>query len=284
MDLLNNKVAVITGGTRGLGLAIARAFAAEGAVVVVASRSQASVDAAVADITAMGAKAGGLVVDVSDLAQVKRLAEYAVQTFGKLDIWVNNAGIAGPYGPTLELTPEIFNQVIQTNILGVYHGSRTAMRYFVPQHSGKLINLLGHGYNGPVPFQNAYAPSKAWVRSFTKALAEENKPSGVGVYAFNPGMVLTELLTDVDVIAGSEEKLNHFPFIVRILAKPAEVPAQKAVWLASSASDGKTGLMVSMYSPWTFPVSFLRAGLGKLFRRPVPPPEIKIKSVPVAKD
>jgi len=284
MDLLKDKVAVITGGTRGLGLAIAQAFAGEGAAVVVASRSQASVESAVAELTARGGKAGGLAIDVSDLAQVKRLAEYASQTYGKLDIWVNNAGIAGPYGPTLELTPEIFYQVIQTNILGVYHGSRTAMHYFLAQRSGKLINLLGHGYNGPVPFQNAYAPSKAWIRSFTKALAEENKDSGVGVYAFNPGMVLTELLTDVDVIEGSEEKLKIFPFIVRILAKPAEVPAQKAVWLASSATDGKTGLLVSIFSPWAFPVGALREGLRKLFRRPAPPLEIKMKSVPAAKE
>jgi NAD(P)-dependent dehydrogenase (short-subunit alcohol dehydrogenase family) len=284
MNLLKDKVAVITGGTRGLGLAIAQAFAAEGASVVVASRSSASVEAAVVDITARGGKASGLAVNVSELAQVKHLADYAIQTYGKLDIWVNNAGVAGPYGPTLEFTPEAFYQVIQTNILGVYHGSRTAMQYFLPQHSGKLINLLGHGYNGPVPFQNAYAPSKAWIRSFTMALAEENKNSGVGVYAFNPGMVLTELLTDVDVIQGSEEKLKNFPFIVRILAKPAEVPAQKATWLASSATDGKTGLLVSIFSAWAFPVGALREGLRKLFKRPAPPLEIRMKSVPPAKD
>jgi glucose 1-dehydrogenase len=284
MNLLKDKVAVITGGTRGLGLAIARAFAAEGASVVVASRSQASVEAAVADITARGGKASGLAVNVSELAQVKRLAETAIQTYGKLDIWVNNAGVAGPYGPTLEFTPEAFYQVIQTNILGVYHGSRTAMQQFLPQHSGKLINLLGHGYNGPVPFQNAYASSKAWIRSFTMALAEENKNSGVGVYAFNPGMVLTELLTDVDVIQGSEEKLKNFPFIVRILAKPAAVPAQKVAWLASSATDGKTGLLVSIFSAWAFPVGALRQGLRKLFKRPAPPLEIRMKSVPPAKD
>ena len=126
------------------------------------------------------------------------------------------------------------------------------MRRFLDQGSGKLINLLGHGWKGPVPWQNAYSASKAWVRSFTLALAEETKQSGasgVGIYAFNPGMVLTELLTDVEVIEGSEEKLRRFPTIVRMWAKPPEVPAAKAVWIASAATDGKTGEIYNIFTP-----------------------------------
>ena len=111
----------------------------------------------------------------------------------------------------MDFTPDDFNKVVQTNILGVYNGSRTAMQHFIAQRSGKLINILGHGYNRPVAWQNAYGASKAWIRSFTLALAQETKDSGVGVFAFNPGLVLTELLTDVDVIAGSEERLKAFP-------------------------------------------------------------------------
>lgn len=279
MGILDGKVAVITGGTRGLGLAIAEAFAQAGAAVVVASRSQAAVDAAVQSIQAAGGRADGMPVDVANLKQVIALAEYAVAQFGRIDIWVNNAGTAGPYGPTLGNTPQEFTQVIQTNILGVYHGSRAAMEYFIPQHAGKLINILGHGYNGPVPWQNAYASSKAWVRSFTKALAEETKDSGVGVYAFNPGMVLTDLLTQVDVIAGSESKLKNFPTVVRMWAKPPEVPAQKAVWLASSATDGKTGLLVSIFSPWAMLGGALQELFRTLFRQPAAGPDIEMKVI-----
>jgi glucose 1-dehydrogenase len=280
MGLLDGKVAVITGGTRGLGLSIARALARVGASVVVASRSQEAVNTAVQLILAEGGKASGMAVDVARPEEVQGLAEHAVSHFGRLDIWVNNAGTAGPYGPTLDFDPKDFNQVVQTNILGVYNGSRTAMQVFISQHSGKLINVLGHGYNRPVPWQNAYGSSKAWVCSFTKALAAETKDSGVGVFAFNPGMVLTELLTNVDVIEGSEDRLKVFPTIVRMWAKPAEIPAEKVVWIASSATDGQTGRLISLFSPWLMLRGALKEGLRALLRKPAPDMNIRMKSIP----
>lgn len=276
MGNLQDKVAVITGGTRGLGLAIAKAYAAEGAAVVVASRSAEAVDQTVRDLADRGADARGRAVDVGRLEEVEALAELAVQAFGRIDIWVNNAGTAGPYGPTLEIGPQAFNQVVQTNILGVYYGARVALKHFLPQRSGKLINLLGHGFRNPVPYQNAYASSKAWVRSFTLALADETQGSGVGVFAFNPGMVLTDLLTNVEVVEGSQRRLDRFPAVVRLLAKPAEVPAQKAVWLASAATDGKTGLLVSLTSPLGMFARLLSAPL----HRSEAPVEIRIKTIP----
>lgn len=279
MGVLDGKVAVITGGTRGLGLAITQAFAQAGASVVVASRSQKSVDLAVQQINAASGRSVGMALDVSNLEQVEALAAYAVAQFGRLDIWVNNAGTAGPYGPTMGNLPQAFKQVVDTNILGVYYGSRTAMEHFLAQRSGKLINLLGRGYNGPVPWQNAYASSKAWVRSFTHSLAEETKDSGVGVYAFNPGMVLTELLTDVEVIEGSEHRLDRFPTVVRMWARHPDVPAQKAVWIASPATDGKTGLLISLLSPWTMLGGAMKEGFRLLRKQPANGPEIKVRTI-----
>lgn len=280
MGVLTGKVAVITGGTRGLGLGIAQAYAQAGAAVVVASRSQKSIDSAVQQINASGGKAAGMAIDVAHLDQMESLVKFALSNFGKLDIWVNNAGIAGPYGPTLGFYPQVFTQVIQTNIMGVYFGSRAAMDHFLTQKTGKLINILGHGYNKPVPWQNAYGASKAWVRSFTLALAEETKGNGVGVFAFNPGMVLTDLLTDVDVIAGSEDRLKVFPTIVRMWAKPPEVPAKKALWIASSATDGKTGLLVNIFSPWAMLAGAVGEGIRSIRKDKDPGTETHIRSIP----
>ncbi len=280
MGVLDNKVAVITGGTRGLGLGIAEAYAAAGAAVVVASRSQRSIDQAVKHLVAQGARTSGFAVDVAELAQVEALAAHAIAHFGRIDIWINNAGTAGPYGPTVDFSPDAFYQVIQTNITGVYNGSRTALKSMLVQRSGKLINLLGHGYKGPVAYQNAYSASKAWVRSFTLALAAETKGRGVGVFAFNPGMVLTELLTDVEVIDGSQGRLARFPAVVRLLAKPPEVPAQKAVWLASAATDGKTGLLVSQTSTASMLREAVSTGVRKLRGQSPPPITIHMQAIP----
>lgn len=280
MGALDGKTAVITGGSRGLGLGIAQAFARNGAAVVVASRSSTAVEAAVQSIRAEGGRASGIAVDVASLEQVERLAEHAVAQFGGLDIWVNNAGVSGPYGPTIGYAPEDFYQIVQTNVIGVYNGSRTALQYFLPQRSGKLINILGRGYNQPVAWQNAYSSSKAWVRSFTKSLAEETKDSGVGVFAFNPGLVLTELLTDVQVIEGAESRLKAFPAVVRMWAKPPEIPAEKIVWLASAATDGKTGMLVNLTSPWSLLGGALKEGMRLLVRRPAADPEIRIETIP----
>jgi glucose 1-dehydrogenase len=229
-----------------------------------------------------GWQAGGLAADVASPEQVEALADYALKTFDRLDIWVNNAWLAGPYGQTIDLSPQDFNRVIETNILGVYHGSRAALKRMLPQGSGKLINLLGHGYRNPVPYQNAYASSKAWVKSFTLALAEETRGSGVEVFAFNPGMVLTDLLTDVEVIEGSESRLARFPQVVRLLAKPPQVPAEKAVWLASSASNGKSGKVVSVSSPSSMLARAAAEGLRGLLGRSSPPPKIHLHSLPPA--
>ncbi len=280
MGILDGKVVVITGGSRGLGLGMALEMARAGASVVIASRSPKSVDEAVRLVCDRGGKAIGMAVDVADLSQVEKLAELALQEYGRLDIWVNNAGISAPYGPTLGVQPRAFSQVVQTNIVGVYHGSRVAVQHFTRQGSGKLINVIGRGSNGPVPWQNAYASSKAWVRSFTQSLAAETKGTGVGIFAYNPGMMLTEMLTDVDVIEGSEERLKVFPTIVRMWALPVEVSAKKAVWIASSATDGKTGLLINIMSPWMMLRGALKEGLRVLMKKSAPGEAIRVRTVP----
>jgi glucose 1-dehydrogenase len=277
--ILENKIAVVTGGTRGLGLAIAKAYAQAGASVVIASRSQQSVNHALEILHAQGAKASGITCDMGEREQVKALGEHAISTFGHFDIWVNNAGTAGPYGPTIHINPDKFVSVIKTNILGVYYGSITAMRHFLPNSGGKLINLLGRGDRKPVPMQNAYTASKAWVRSFTQALSEEYKTSGVGIFAYNPGLMETDLMEKIEAVKGYEDRLKPLGVVMRMWANPPEVPAQKAVWLASSETDGRTGLVVNELNIARIIGGLVQEGIRRLSGQPAPESRFEVESV-----
>jgi NAD(P)-dependent dehydrogenase (short-subunit alcohol dehydrogenase family) len=261
---LAGKTAVISGSTRGFGLAIARAYAMAGARVVVSSRSQASVDQAVESLRQAGGEASGIACDVGEREQVVALAKYAVQTYGSFEVWVNNAGISAPYGPTVHIEPEAFIRVLKTNIFGVYYGSIYAMRQFLPSRKGKLINILGRGDNGAVPMQNAYASSKTWVRSFTLALAKEYKESGVGIFAYNPGLMKTDLMEKIEAVAGYEDRLTPLTTVMEMWANPPEVPAERAVWLASSATDGRTGLEIKELNLLHILAGVLRLGIRRL--------------------
>jgi glucose 1-dehydrogenase len=280
MSLLSNQVAVITGASRGLGFAIAQAYAAEGAAVVLAARSRNTLDHSVELIQKQGFEATSMACDTSNPEAAESLADFALQNYGRLDIWVNNAGIGAPYGPTLSIEPNRFEQVIRTNIDGVYYGSMAALKRFLPQKAGKLINLIGRGSDGPVPFQNAYASSKTWVRSFTLALAREYRHSGVGIFAFNPGLVLTDMLTQVDVISGYGQKVLPLNTVIRLWANPPSVPAQKALWLASAATNGKTGLAINVLTPSVMIGGLVKEAWRMITRQPSPTPTIQTHEVP----
>jgi phosphoenolpyruvate synthase/pyruvate phosphate dikinase/NAD(P)-dependent dehydrogenase (short-subunit alcohol dehydrogenase family) len=246
INALKGKVAVITGGSRGLGLMMARAFGQAGAAVVIASRSASSVDGAVCSLRAEGLRISGMVCDVTNLDQVQALGVHAVEQFGGLDIWVNNAGISSPIGPTIEVPSELFQSSIQINIMGTYHGSLVAMQHFLPQGKGKLINLLGMGAGKPTPMHNPYSSSKTWIRVFTLSMAKEYQDSGVGVFLFNPGIVETEMTQHLQFIDGYQGQIKIFKVVTTLFANPPEVPLSKAVWLASPATDNRTGLQVNV--------------------------------------
>jgi glucose 1-dehydrogenase len=283
MGLLQNKVIVITGGTRGFGLAAARACATEGATVVVSSRSVDATAQAVEALRANGAAASGIACDMGDMTQVEALSAHALEKYGCFDVWVNNAGYAPPFGPTAHVPSALIERAIQTNILGAYHGSIVALRHFLPRGHGKLINILGRGDDGkPAPMQNGYGSTKSWLRSFTLTLAKEYKDSGVGIYAFNPGMMSTEFLTDLTAISGYEARLEVMPMIVRMWSKPPDVPATKVVWLASNATDGKTGLELREMNMGTMIGGALREGWRRLMGEPEPENTVKVSLLPAA--
>lgn len=279
MNRLQDKVAVLTGGTRGLGLAMAKAFMDEGASVVVGSRSKDSVERAVKELKSSGGKAGGLVCNVDDFRQVQALADHAEELFGRIDIWVNNAGLSCPTGPTAHIPHELVRTLIKTNILGVYHGSTAAIRRFVNHGSGKLINISGKGEKKAFPLHNAYASSKAWEHNFTMALAKEYKDSGIGIYLLNPGVVDSDMIRHLNFIKGYEQNIKIFQMVMGMLAKPPEAAVEKAVWLASAATDGRTGLRISLVGPGVMLKGMLRAAGRKIIGRKSEPIDVEVSLV-----
>ncbi len=262
-DLLKNKVAVITGASRGLGLAIARVYAREGASLILAARSQAAIDPVVAELSSGGHPAAGMACDVADFDQVEALARLAIERFGRIDIWVNNAGVSAPYGPTPWIEPAAFIRTCQTNILGTYNGSMAALKRFQEQRSGKLINLLGAGTDRPAVNQNAYGSSKAWIRWFSTGLAKEITGSGIEVMMLQPGLMATDMTTSVEAVSGYVEKVKVLETVSRIFGVQPEHSAEKALWMASSATDGKNGLRVDAVGRGRA----LRGALSELFAR-----------------
>jgi NAD(P)-dependent dehydrogenase (short-subunit alcohol dehydrogenase family) len=236
-DMLEGRVAVVTGSSRGLGLAMARVLGRHGASVVLASRSGVDVAAAVGRLRAEGIEAAGRRCDTADLADVEALRDEAL-ALGTLDIWVNNAGTSGVYGPTASTPVEDFARVVRTNILGTFHGSRVALPVFLGQGHGDLVNVYGQGDQGPVALQNAYASSKRWVRQFTETLRAETKGSGVRVHGMNPGLVITDMLGSVTSQAGYEQRLGGLQVVVGLWGQTPEVAAQPLLRLVTSDAAG----------------------------------------------
>jgi len=232
-EVLAGRVAVVTGSSRGLGLAVAGLLGRHGASVVLASRSEADVAAAVERLRAEGVEASGRRCDMGELADVEALREEAL-AHGMLDIWVNNAGASGVYGPTASTPVEDFERVVRTNILGTFHGSRVALPVFLGQGHGDLVNVYGQGDRGPVALQNAYASSKRWVRQFTETLRAETKGTGVRVHGMNPGLVITDLLGSVTSQPGYQHRLRGLQVVVGLWGQTPEAAAGPLLRLVTS--------------------------------------------------
>lgn len=186
----------------------------------------------VADLRAAGVRAGGRDTDVGDLAQVEALRDEAL-ALGGLDIWVNNAGAPGVYGPTHLVDPADFERVLAANVRGVFHGTRTALRVMLDQGSGHVVNVWGKGATKPVPLQNTYASSKAWNRMFTRAVRAEVAGTGVSVHGFDPGLVLTEMLGRVTVVEGLERRVQALPFVAGLWGQAPEAAAKPVLELVT---------------------------------------------------
>lgn len=252
MGMLEGRVAVITGSTRGIGNAIACRFIDEGASVVITSSSQANVDSAISALSPE--KVYGVACDVSAPAEMERLVDLSAARFGRIDCFINNAGISDPFGSVASSDPAVWGRVIDTNLKGTYYGCRAAIRYFLREKiPGKIINMAGSGTDrgSNTPFITAYGSTKAAIARFTYAVAAEYRQTSLSIMLLHPGLVRTGMVSAENPTPELARQLDTFNTILDIFAQPPDVAAALAVKMASSWSDGHTGIYLSALNAWT---------------------------------
>lgn len=227
---LAGKVAVVTGATRGIGYAIAKAFVREGAKIVVVSRTNEEIKSRVAEFAAMGADAAGALCDVSDPGQAQRLYLAATRTFGRIDVLVNNASMLGPRKAIVDYPYEQWKQVLNANLDSAFNVIKGALGTMIPQNAGSIINVSsGVGHKGRGKW-GAYAVSKGALETLTEVLADELQPCGIRVNTVNPGPVRTAMRAeafpkeDPATLVDPDDIVNAF------------------IYLASDASKGVSGM------------------------------------------
>lgn len=247
--LLEGKIAVVTGAGRGIGRAIARKFAAEGAAVFLASRTDREVAAAAAEIRAAGRKAASITADVSEESDCRKIIEEARKLYGRVDILVNNAGIMGPVKPVEEIETTEWDEVLAVNLRGPYLLSRLVLLEMYARGSGTIINISSVAAKFPYPWNSPYAASKAGLVGLTRTLAAEAARKGVRVNAICPGPVPeTEMSRNLGKALGQRlnadpEKLfqKYLEGILQGRPQTAEEIADAALFLASPQSSAITG-------------------------------------------
>jgi NAD(P)-dependent dehydrogenase (short-subunit alcohol dehydrogenase family) len=190
---LSGKVALVTGGSRGIGRAVAAAYARQGARVFIYARNRADVDRAVADIRSGGGDIHGYAGDVGDAQKAKTVTRAVRERFGRLDVLVNNASALGPRVPIAEYPLSSWQEVVRVNLTGAFLLIREALQMMIPQKQGSIINVSsGVGRIGRARW-GAYAVSKFGIEGLTQVLADELRETGIRVNAVNPGPTRTEM-------------------------------------------------------------------------------------------
>lgn len=213
------KHVVITGSTRGIGFATAKAFLDLGCSVTISGRTSEAVTSALLKLSEIHGEAqvNGISCDVTQFDQVQMLWDSAVSRFNKVDIWINNAGIGNETMPLWEIPTETFRKILDTNIIGSLHGVKVAINGMVKQGYGQIYNLEGYGSMDRVQFGiNAYGTSNAARTFFSKALAFETKDLPIQVGTILPGMVMTDLV--LNNLSKDPKELKRIRPIFNIIA------------------------------------------------------------------
>lgn len=238
---LSGKTVLITGASRGIGAATARAFAAEGAAVVAMARSAGAITELAAEITAAGGQAIAQTGDVSAYADMEAAVAAAEAAFGPVDILINNAGILEPIGHLADLDPAAWKQVIDINVTGVFNGMRAVLPGMIARGQGTIITLGSGAAHGPLEGWSHYCASKAAALMLTRAGDAETAAAGIVNINLSPGTVATQM--QVDIKASGINPVSALDPSVHI---PAEWPARAMVWLSGPDGARFAGQEVSL--------------------------------------
>ena len=248
--------AIITGGSQGLGKAIAEHYLREGANIVLCARNEKELAATRDELAGKfrTQKVMAIACDVSNEAQVNDLVAFALRELGSLQVLVLNAGVYGPMGPTESVDLAEWRRAIDINLFGVLLPSRAVIPHFKKAGSGKIVVLSGGGATNPLPNISSYAASKAAVVRLMETLAEELRPHHIDVNAIAPGALNTRFVDDV-IAAGPEKVGAAFYEKNKVWkdkgATSLDLGASLAVYLASAESNGITGKLISaQWDPW----------------------------------
>lgn len=263
MSALKDKIAVVTGSTRGYGYAIAESLLEAGATVVITGRSQEALQRALNGLQPKG-PVSGFVLDVRQEEQIYRLVREVLAQHGRIDIWVNNAGYSNAAGLMLDMNPQDALDMFLVNDLGVLRCTQAVMPHFLERRGGMLVNIYGNGsFLRPASPTGLYGASKAWVTSFTRTLAVELKGSGVQILGFSPGMMLTDMLTSPVVVGErGKEMLKNYGFVLRFLGQPPKAAAEQLA--RAIARQRKEFAEVRLLKPWTPLLGLLRVAWENL--------------------
>ncbi len=243
--LLTDKVALVTGGSRGIGQAIAAGFARAGAKVIITSRKAADLESTAAEIKAFGGDVLAIPAHLGKMDDIQRVIQTISDTYGRIDILVNNAGASPSMGSVLECDERLWDTIMNLNLKGLYFISQAAGRMMKAQGEGKIINIASINGFKPEPFVSIYSISKAAVRMVTKAFAAELAPHNIQVNTIAPGPVSSKMmdshwfnLSADDARKAKQALENALP--MHRIGLPDDI-AGAAIYLASDASNYTTG-------------------------------------------